>query len=158
MTFCRWGAFTFWLGLFAISHILYSGRWNYRDDRSWFQSETAGSRGSQVQALDLGETADIFLCDLTTVTHFLFASLSYLKDTAGQERFRTLTSSYYRGAQGVILGKPSPFCHHHWFSINDDLAILWQYTMCPHELHSWRWTRGSENCKSTHRQKWSRWL
>lgn len=25
------------------------------------------------------------------------------KDTAGQERFRTLTSSYYRGAQGVIL-------------------------------------------------------
>ncbi|XP_054790128.1 ras-related protein RABC2a-like isoform X2 [Prosopis cineraria] len=24
-------------------------------------------------------------------------------DTAGQERFRTLTSSYYRGAQGIIL-------------------------------------------------------
>lgn len=28
-----------------------------------------------------------------------------LQDTAGQERFRTLTPSYYRGAQGVILGK-----------------------------------------------------
>ncbi|KAE9465479.1 hypothetical protein C3L33_02607, partial [Rhododendron williamsianum] len=28
-------------------------------------------------------------------------------DTAGQEKFRTLTSSYYRGAQGIILGKPS---------------------------------------------------
>lgn len=27
-----------------------------------------------------------------------------LQDTAGQERFRTLTPSYYRGAQGVILG------------------------------------------------------
>jgi GTPase SAR1 family protein len=27
-----------------------------------------------------------------------------IQDTAGQERFRTLTSSYYRGAQGVILG------------------------------------------------------
>lgn len=27
------------------------------------------------------------------------------QDTAGQERFRTLTSSYYRGAQGVILGE-----------------------------------------------------
>uniref|UniRef100_A0A3P9LZF0 RAB18A, member RAS oncogene family n=1 Tax=Oryzias latipes TaxID=8090 RepID=A0A3P9LZF0_ORYLA len=26
-----------------------------------------------------------------------------LQDTAGQERFRTLTPSYYRGAQGVIL-------------------------------------------------------
>ncbi|KAJ7747688.1 ras-domain-containing protein [Mycena maculata] len=25
------------------------------------------------------------------------------KDTAGQERFRTITSSYYRGAQGIIL-------------------------------------------------------
>ena len=29
------------------------------------------------------------------------------QDTAGQERFRTLTPSYYRGAQGVILGKPA---------------------------------------------------
>ena len=27
-----------------------------------------------------------------------------LQDTAGQERFRTLTSSYYRGAQAVLLG------------------------------------------------------
>ncbi|KAK9723963.1 hypothetical protein RND81_05G037400 [Saponaria officinalis] len=25
-------------------------------------------------------------------------------DTAGQEKFRTLTSSYYRGAQGIVLG------------------------------------------------------
>ena len=25
------------------------------------------------------------------------------QDTAGQERFRTITSSYYRGAQGIIL-------------------------------------------------------
>ena len=28
-----------------------------------------------------------------------------IQDTAGQERFRTITSSYYRGAQGIILGK-----------------------------------------------------
>lgn len=26
-----------------------------------------------------------------------------MQDTAGQERFRTITSSYYRGAHGVIL-------------------------------------------------------
>ena len=26
-----------------------------------------------------------------------------VQDTAGQERFRTITSSYYRGAQGIIL-------------------------------------------------------
>lgn len=25
------------------------------------------------------------------------------QDTAGQERFRTITSSYYRGAQGIIV-------------------------------------------------------
>uniref|UniRef100_A0A667ZAA4 RAB18B, member RAS oncogene family n=1 Tax=Myripristis murdjan TaxID=586833 RepID=A0A667ZAA4_9TELE len=31
------------------------------------------------------------------------SSLCFLQDTAGQERFRTLTPSYYRGAQGVIL-------------------------------------------------------
>lgn len=37
---------------------------------------------------------------------FLYGTyqLSISKDTAGQERFRTLTSSYYRGAQGVIMG------------------------------------------------------
>jgi len=32
-------------------------------------------------------------------------SVCFLQDTAGQERFRTLTPSYYRGAQGVILGE-----------------------------------------------------
>lgn len=36
--------------------------------------------------------------------HCFFFFFLY-QDTAGQERFRTLTSSYYRGAQGVILGK-----------------------------------------------------
>lgn len=34
--------------------------------------------------------------------------MSVLQDTAGQERFRTITSSYYRGAQGIILGA---FCY-----------------------------------------------
>jgi hypothetical protein len=39
----------------------------------------------------------------------LFALAAYthpphVQDTAGQERFRTITASYYRGAQGVILG------------------------------------------------------
>lgn len=31
-------------------------------------------------------------------------SNSMFNHTAGQERFRTLTSSYYRGAQGIIMG------------------------------------------------------
>ena len=29
---------------------------------------------------------------------------AYLQDTAGQEKFRSVASSYYRGAQGAILG------------------------------------------------------
>lgn len=28
-------------------------------------------------------------------------------DTAGQEKFRTLTSTFYRGAKGVIMGELS---------------------------------------------------
>lgn len=43
-----------------------------------------------------------------------------LFDTAGQERFRTLTSSYYRNAQGVILvydvsNRESFLSMDHWF-------------------------------------------
>jgi GTPase SAR1 family protein len=41
---------------------------------------------------------------LYKLTIWVFNIINKLKDTAGQERFRTLTSSYYRGAQGVILG------------------------------------------------------
>lgn len=41
--------------------------------------------------------------------HILYYSCShetiYVCLPAGQERFRTLTSSYYRGCQGIILGK-----------------------------------------------------
>ena len=27
----------------------------------------------------------------------------FLRDTAGQERFRTITTAYYRGAMGIML-------------------------------------------------------
>lgn len=36
-------------------------------------------------------------------SRFIFILNLCLQDTAGQERFRTITSSYYRGAQGIIL-------------------------------------------------------
>lgn len=29
--------------------------------------------------------------------------LFYFRDTAGQERFHTITTSYYRGAMGIML-------------------------------------------------------
>lgn len=43
--------------------------------------------------------------DLKSLLSWNLLLSSLLQDTAGQERFRTLTPSYYRGAQGVILGK-----------------------------------------------------
>lgn len=47
----------------------------------------------------------IWVCQnelLTCVNNFIEMSLQF-QDTAGQERFRTLTPSYYRNAQGAIL-------------------------------------------------------
>ena len=45
----------------------------------------------------------IFLNRLYRPRKFSYFLLKYHQDTAGQERFRTLTPSYYRGAQGAIL-------------------------------------------------------
>ena len=52
-----------------------------------------------------------------------------MQDTAGQERFRTITSSYYRGAQGVILGMSLPHARVQY--PHSDALILIQCTMCP---------------------------
>jgi len=35
--------------------------------------------------------------------HYCHCFFFSLQDTAGQERFRTITSSYYRGAHGIIV-------------------------------------------------------
>ena len=40
---------------------------------------------------------------LKTVKHENDVIKLQIWDTAGQERFRTLTASYYRGAQGIII-------------------------------------------------------
>lgn len=34
---------------------------------------------------------------------FVVNAALFLRDTAGQERFRTLTTAYYRGAMGILL-------------------------------------------------------
>lgn len=55
-------------------------------------------------------------------------TLTHVQDTAGQERFRTITSSYYRGAQGIILGQlpilpnclqSCSFCIRNWCIVYD---------------------------------------
>lgn len=40
---------------------------------------------------------------LQKVVHESFAFVSFFRDTAGQERFRTITTAYYRGAMGIML-------------------------------------------------------
>ena len=45
------------------------------------------------------DAAQIGLVLLEQLDHFVVVA----QDTAGQERFRTITSSYYRGAHGIIV-------------------------------------------------------
>ena len=54
----------------------------------------------------------------------LWPTASY---AAGQERFRTLTSSYYRGAQGIIMGIIcNPWSENLYFHVN----CLWSFYCC----------------------------
>lgn len=54
------------------------------------------------------------------------------QDTAGQERFRTITSSYYRGAQGIILGQSLLHSFHHLF-LPYDIPIYSLLLACSHD-------------------------
>jgi Ras-related protein Rab-18 len=90
-----------------------------------------GPSNSGKTALLLRYVDDIFDTDTATATigvDFRVKKLSVqgkphrllLFDTAGQERFRTLTSSYYRNAQGCILvydvsNRESFLSMDHWF-------------------------------------------
>ncbi|KAK6061334.1 Ras family protein, partial [Cooperia oncophora] len=42
-------------------------------------------------------------CYIDAVIVRLYAKECYIWDTAGQEQFRTLASSYYRGANGILI-------------------------------------------------------
>lgn len=41
--------------------------------------------------------------DLSRLIHLLTTFSTDHRDTAGQERFNTITTSYYRGAMGIML-------------------------------------------------------
>jgi Ras-related protein Rab-18 len=56
-----------------------------------------------VAALAAGATVSLFECSMIFFLHYF---------AAGQERFRTITSSYYRGAHGIILGNLISFKIH----------------------------------------------
>jgi hypothetical protein len=85
-----------------------------------------------------------------------------LQDTAGQERFRTITASYYRGAQGVILGmlQSSLFPQLGSFTRGSvdarTRAYIVQSTTCRVESHSRHSRAGSMSSRTTSRQKSSK--
>ena len=56
--------------------------------------------GSDVLGVHVGSVVNSGCVELPL---HLAHAVPCLQDTAGQERFRTLTPNYYRGAQGVIL-------------------------------------------------------
>ena len=41
--------------------------------------------------------------ELYTILYIFLLYILSLRDTAGQERFHTITTSYYRGAMGIML-------------------------------------------------------
>lgn len=43
------------------------------------------------------------LCDIKILFWKKAARLGWIRDTAGQERFNSITSAYYRGAKGIVL-------------------------------------------------------
>ena len=83
------------------------------------------------------------------------------QDTAGQERFRTLTSSYYRGAQGVIFGAlPHARSDGSERPRADRACLPWrlrltpaplQCTTCAAATRLRTWTRGSRSWRRTRR-------
>lgn len=46
---------------------------------------------------------DFLLFPFDAISLALMLHLTLMKDTAGQERYRTITTAYYRGAMGFIL-------------------------------------------------------
>ena len=58
-----------------------------------------GSERKESEAEHLGALTSCYRAPSPQSHHVI------VQDTAGQERFRTITSSYYRGAQGIILGE-----------------------------------------------------
>ena len=86
------------------------------------------------------------------------------QDTAGQERFRAIGGSYYRGVQGVILGLSLPVSTHIHSThggIGPPVGVYAhthakQYMTCQVASHSRRFRGGWKSSRSTPHQKLSR--
>jgi GTPase SAR1 family protein len=73
----------------------------------------------------------IFFCTLykNQESKYLKIVFHYFRDTAGQERFHTITTSYYRGAMGIMLvydiTSPKSFDNiAKWLRLIDDVSSL----------------------------------
>ncbi|KAK4382799.1 Ras-related protein RABD2a [Sesamum angolense] len=72
-----------------------------------FKIRTVEQDGKTIK-LQIFNSSKVFPCDRhgllwSAVCSHLVLPFFFAVDTAGQERFRTITSSYYRGAHGIII-------------------------------------------------------
>jgi Ras-related protein Rab-1A len=79
--------------------------------------------GKNVKMQVVGWTCSASGCrgPVTSLPGIIIFALQW--DTAGQERFRTIATSYYRGAQGIIVV----------YDITNKVSIDWSH-MCMHDL------------------------
>ena len=67
-----------------------------------FKNKTIVSNDKQIQ-LQIWDTGEFsFICCRWTVDQFLILTLSFCL-LAGQERYRSITTAYYRGAAGFVI-------------------------------------------------------
>ena len=100
--------------------------------RCGFQDQTAFSKWEEIEADNMGHRYSmdsIFLIlSFNGIGLWVFYVAYLLMCTAGQERFGTVISSYYRGAHGIILGMSlklyKHFILHSDWSFILDLSIL----------------------------------
>lgn len=73
--------------------------------RNWFQNKNCRASRKENQTSNMVSFC-IFIgvvCCLFHLHWVLLMMWSICRDTAGQERFHTITTSYYRGAMGIML-------------------------------------------------------
>lgn len=98
--------------------------------RNWFQNENTGNRWCQGTSTDMVSWwCNVFILCLVMVCCWCVSCFFLLcRDTAGQERYQTITKQYYRRAQVIPPYLPSlePGClHGSWEHSDSNHSLLW---------------------------------
>lgn len=73
--------------------------------RNWFQNKNCRAQRKKNQTSDMVSVCKLIRLECGLIHSYWMALMlsSVCRDTAGQERFHTITTSYYRGAMGIML-------------------------------------------------------